>query len=96
MPERNPKTSKGGGETLSSDRETLPLPDSEEALANVTAMFLPPQEAGKEKARLLPVAVYPMGLSRVGLRRFFWVTILGIGALYFLLQVQSIVPPFLI
>ena len=96
MSERSPKTNTGGREGVPPSTGYPPPADSEEALANVTAMFLPPQEAGKEKARLLPVAVYPMGMSRIGLRRFFWVTLFGILAAYFLLQVQSIVPPFLI
>ncbi len=96
MSERNPKTKIGGRESSSIGADYLLPADSEEAMANVTAMFLPPQEAVKEKARLLPVAVYPMGMSRVGLRRFFWVTLFGILSAYFLVQVQAIVPPFLI
>lgn len=96
MSERNPKTVRGGRESASEGADYLPPSDSDEAMAHVTAMFLPPQEASKEKARLLPVAVYPMGLSRVGLRRFFWLTLFVIFAGYFLIQVQAIVPPFLI
>lgn len=74
----------------------LPPDDSVETSANVTTMFLPPTEVGSEKTRLVPVGVYPMGLSRIAMRRVFGVTLVGFLGIWFLWQVQAIVPPFLI
>ncbi len=90
-PKRGRGRAKSSGEPFES-----PPNDFAEPPSNVTTMFLPPSEVGQEKARLVPVGIYPMGLSRVAMRRVFFVTLAGILGMWFLWQVQTIVPPFLI
>lgn len=98
MPGSPDPNTRQGGNSPKAPRESQSTPpdDSLETLANVTTMFLPPTETGHDKTRLLPVGIYPMGLSRVAMRRVFFVTFAAIIGIWFLLQVQSIVPPFVI
>ena len=91
----DPDTTQGGSKG-SIPQSPLPPNASLDELANITTMFLPSQETGRDKTRLLPVGVYPMGLSRVGLRRATFIFLAGILGIWFLLQVQSILPPFLL